>query len=93
MNHSHIPGFPNRMPSVDCKTYFPKFKDEEGDNVALHLIKFHMNTHNLGVKFHEYCLMKMFMATLEGKEKLWYQNLLPASIYSLKYFHAIFFEK
>jgi hypothetical protein len=70
MNHSHIPGFPNRMPCIDWQTYLPKFKDEEGDDVALHLIKFHMHTHKLKVKFHEDCLMKMFMATLEGKGKI-----------------------
>jgi hypothetical protein len=37
--------------------------------------------------------MKMFMATLEGKEKQWYENLWSASLYSLQYFHTIFFEK
>jgi hypothetical protein len=92
MNRSHIPGFPNRLPRIDWKTYLPKFKDEEGDDASLHLIKFHMHVHKLKVKFHEYCLMKMFMATLEGKARSWYEKLPAASLYSLKDFHTIFFE-
>jgi hypothetical protein len=92
MNRSHIPGFPNRLPHIDWQTYLPKFKDEEGDDVALHLIKFHMHVHKLKVKFHEYCLMNMFMASLEGKERSWYENLPAASICSLKDFHTVFFE-
>ena len=44
MNHSHILGFPNRMPHIDWQSCLPKFKDEEGDDVALHLIKFHMHS-------------------------------------------------
>ena len=69
MNHSHIPGFPNRMPCIDCQTYMPRFIDGKGDDVALHLVKFHMHVRKLKVQFHEDCLMQMFMVTLEGKEK------------------------
>jgi hypothetical protein len=65
MNHSHIPGFLNRMPCVDWQRYLPKFKDQEGDDVSFHLIKFHMHIHRLKVKFPKDYLMKMFMATLE----------------------------
>jgi hypothetical protein len=36
--------------------------------------------------------MKMFMVTLEGKGKQWYENLPFASLYSLQDFHTIFFE-
>jgi hypothetical protein len=36
--------------------------------------------------------MKMFMATLEGKEILWYEGLKPSSLYSLKDFHITFFK-
>jgi hypothetical protein len=86
MNRSHIPGFPNRMPCIDWKTYLPKFKDEEGDDDALHLIKFHMHSRKLKVKWHEYCLMKMFMATLHGNARSWYENLPSASLYSLQGF-------
>jgi hypothetical protein len=93
MNHSHILGFPNQMPCIDWQTYLPRFKDGKGDDVALHLIRFHMHVRKLRVQFHEDCLMKMFMATLEGKEKQWYENLPSASLYSLKDFHTTFFEK
>jgi hypothetical protein len=58
----------------------------------LHLIKFHMHICRLGVEFHEDCLMKMFMDTLEGKERLWYEGLKPCSLYSLKDFHITFFK-
>jgi hypothetical protein len=80
------------MPCIDWKTYFPRFKDEKGDNASLHLVKFHMHVHKLWVQFHEYCLMKMSMATLERKEKQWYENLLFACLYSLQDFHIVFFE-
>jgi hypothetical protein len=70
----------------------PKFEDGKGNDVALHLIRFHMHICKLGVEFHEDCLMKMFMATLEGRERLWYEGLKPGSLYSLKYFHITFFK-
>jgi hypothetical protein len=92
MNRSHIHVFPNRIPHINWQKYLPKFEDGKGSNVALHLIIFHMYICKLGVEFHEDCLMKMFMATLEGKERLWYEILKPNSLYSLKYFHIIFFK-
>jgi hypothetical protein len=67
MNHSHIPGFPNHMTYVDWQTYFPKFRDQNRDDV-LHLIKFHFHIDKLEIKFHGDCLMKIFMDTVKGKE-------------------------
>jgi hypothetical protein len=64
----------------------PKFKDEEGGDVALHLIKFHMHVHKLKVKFCEDFLINMFMEALEGKSRSCYEKLPPTSISSLKYF-------
>jgi len=93
MNRAHIHGFPNCISCIDLKSYFPKLKDENGDDVALHLIKFHMHAHKMRVQFPEDCLMKMFMATLEGNIRSWYEGFPFASIYSLKYFHSIFFEE
>ena len=93
MRRSHIPGFPNRIPKVDWLTYLPRLRDEEGDDAALHLIKFHMHVRKLKTSFPKDCLMKMFMATLEGQARSWYENLPPACIYSLKDFHSVFFEK
>jgi hypothetical protein len=92
MNHSHIPGFPNHIPHIDWQKYFPKFKDGKGNDVASHLIRFHMHLCKLGVEFHEDCLMKMFMATLEGKERLWYEGLKPGNLYYLRDFHITFFK-
>ena len=64
MNRSRIPGFPNPIPKVEWLTNLPIFKDEKKDNVALHLVRFHMHVHSLKVKFPADCLMKKFMANL-----------------------------
>ena len=90
--YAHILGFPNQIPCIDWKTCLPKFKDEEGDVIALHLIKIHMHIYKLGVEFKEDFLMKMFMVTLEGKARSWYEILPVASLYSLEYFHSTFYE-
>lgn len=92
MNQAHIPGFPNPIPKVDWLTHLPKFKDQEGEYAAFHLIKFHMHISRLKVQFLEDCLMKMFMATLEEKARTWYEKLPHASIYSLQDFYAVFCE-
>ena len=68
------------------------FRGEEGDHVVLHLIKFHMHARKLKVEWHEDCLMKMFMASLEGNARTWYKWLPATSIFSLRYFHAVFFR-
>ena len=64
MNQAYILRFSNRISRINWQTHLPKFKDEKGDNVALHLVKFNIHIHRLGVEFLEDCLMKMFMATL-----------------------------
>ena len=69
MNRAHILGFPNRMPQIDWLTYLPEFREEEGDNATIHLIRFHMHVRKLKIRFHEDCLMKMFMASLGGKAR------------------------
>ena len=43
MDRSNIPGFPNPMPNIDWLKYLPVFKDEKGDDVAIHLLRFHMH--------------------------------------------------
>ena len=70
----------------------PKFRDEEGYDVAFHLVKFHLHIHRLGVELHEDCMMKMFMESLEGKAGSRYEKLPASSLYSLKDFHTVFFE-
>ena len=51
-----------------------------------------MHVGKIKFQFHEDCLMKMFMVTLEEKEKQWYENSPSASLYSLQDFHTSFFE-
>ena len=41
MNNYHIPGFPNPIPNIYWKAYLPRFKDQKGDDAALHLVRFH----------------------------------------------------
>ena len=93
MSRDHIPGFPNKMPKVDWLQNLPMFRNVEGNDVALHLVKFHIHVHKLKIDFPEDCLMKMFMATLEDEARSWYESLPLASIYCLKDFHTIFFER
>jgi len=51
MKRDHIPGFPNKMPKVNWQSNFPMFKDDDRNDVALHLVKFHMHTCMLKVEF------------------------------------------
>ena len=69
MNRAHIPGFSNQIPNFDWKTCLPKFKYQKNDDVSLHLVIFHMHIRKLGVELHKYSLMKMFMVSLEEKER------------------------
>ena len=75
MNCAHSPSFPNRILDIDWKAYLPRFKDQKGDDAALHLFIFHKHIHKLGVELHEDSLMKMFMVSLEGNARSWYDGL------------------
>ena len=92
MNQSHIPGFPNIIPIVYWLTYLPILKYEKKDNAALHLVRFHMHVHKFRVEFLEHCVMKMFMATLKDEARTLYEGLYSGSLFSMKYFHRMFFE-
>ena len=93
MSRDHIPGFPNKMPKVDWLQDLPMFRNVECNDVALHLVKFHIHVHKLNINFPEDCLMKMFMATLEDEARYWYESFSPACIYCLNDFHTISFER
>jgi len=69
-NKIPIPGFPNKIPKGDWQRDLLMFKDDDRNDAALHLVRFHMHTHKLKVDFPEDCLMKIFMATLEGEADL-----------------------
>ena len=53
VNNAHIPGFRNCLPHIEWQSYFPKFRDQEEDDAALHLVKFHMHILKLRVEFHD----------------------------------------
>jgi len=89
----HIPGFPNKMLKVNWQSNLPMFKDVKGYDVALHLVRFHIHVRRIKIDFPEDCLMKIFMATLEGEVHSWYESLLPACIYCLKEFHTMFSKR
>ena len=93
LSRDHIPGFPNKIPKVDWSRNLPIFNDDGKKDAALHLVRFHMHIRKLKVDFPEDCLMKIFLATLEGKAQSWYESLPPACIYCLKDFHAMFIER
>ena len=93
MNRDHIPGFPHKMPQIYWLKKLPIFQDENFDDPLLHLIKFHIHVWRLNVECHEDCLMKMFMETLEGKARDWYEWLEPKSLFSLKDMHQVFYEE
>ena len=92
MNHAHIPSFPNRILNIDWQAYLPRFKDQKGDDAALHLFRFHKHIYKLRVGWHEDSLMKMFMISLEGNERSWYEGFPLGCLYSLRYFHTTFHE-
>ena len=92
MNRVHIPGLPNRIPNIYLQAYLSIFKDQKGDDASLHLFRFHKHIHKLGVELYENYLIKMFMVSLEGKERSWYDGFPTGSLSSFKYFHTIFHE-
>lgn len=66
------------------------FKNKQEDHVILHLVRFHVHVCRLRVEFIEDCLMKLFMATLEDKAKVWSKRLPERSLCSLKDLHNVF---
>ena len=69
-----------------------KFKNQRSDDAPLHLVRFHMHICKLGVELHDYSLMKMFMVSLEGNVRSWYDGLPSGSLCSLTDFHIVFHE-
>ena len=90
MNRAHIPGFPNRIPNIYWQAYLPIFKDQKGEDAALHFVRFHKYIYEVGVELHEDSLMKMFMVSLEGNARSWYEGFPIGSLYSLRDFHTVF---
>ena len=91
MSRDHILGFQNKNPKVYWQRNFPTFQDDDRKDVVLHLVRFHIHICKLKVDFPEDCLMKIFMATLEGEARSWFESFLPTCIYYSKDFHTMFF--
>jgi hypothetical protein len=89
-NFSFVPDFPNFVPTMDeWGDFLLTFREHRDDNPAEHLLEFHELMYQWGIH-HEDVLMKMFMFSLEGDARKWYQSLPPANISSLEQFHAAF---
>ena len=90
LNFLAIPSFPNLVPHIDeWKHFLLRFRGDKDDHPAKHLIEFHDLVHFMGVS-HEDALMKMFVYSLDGDVRKWYQSLPASTISSLKEFHEIF---
>jgi hypothetical protein len=87
---SDVSGFPNVVPTMDeWGNYLPIFREHKEDNLAQHLCEFHELMHQWKIH-HEDVLLKNFMFSLAGDAHEWYHSLPPASISSLREFHATF---
>jgi hypothetical protein len=87
---SKIVGFPNPVPSRDeWENSLPRFRGEEWEVPAEHLLDFHDYMHRLQV-VHEDVQIRLFYFSLEGIARDWYRSLPYASINSLEDFHAAF---
>ena len=93
MSREHIPGFPHKMPQVFWDDNLPVFQGEKFEDPLIHLIKLHIHVWKVRTEWHEDCLMKMFMLTLEEKARDWYEWLEPRSLFSLRDMHQVFYQK
>jgi hypothetical protein len=89
-NFSVVPSFPNVVPTVDeWGDYFPIFRRHGDDNPSEHLREFYELMHQWEIH-HEDVLMNMFMFSLDVDAHEWFRSFPPASIPSLREFHAYF---
>jgi hypothetical protein len=87
---SSIVGFPNQVPARDeWENSLPRFRGEEWEVPAEHLLDFHDYMHRLQV-VHEDVQIRLFCFSLEGIARDWYRSLPNASVSSLADFHAAF---
>jgi hypothetical protein len=87
---SKIVGFPNPVPTKDeWENSLPKFRGEDWEVPAEHLLDFHDYMHRLRV-VHEDVQIRLFSLSLEGIARDWYRSLPFSSVSSLADFHAAF---
>ena len=92
LDFSSVPGFPHLVPDMsEWGDFLHVFKEEEEDNPAEHLLKFHECINILDQR-HEDVFINMFMYSLYGDACQWYFSLPPSNISSLKDFHRAFTE-
>jgi hypothetical protein len=87
---SSIAGFPNQVPTRDeWENSLPKFRGEEWEVPAEHLLDFHEFINRLEI-VHDDVQIKLFKFSLEGIALDWCRSLPDASISSLAEFHSAF---
>jgi hypothetical protein len=87
---SSIAGFPNQVPTRDeWENSLPKFRGEEWEVPAEHLLDFHEFINRLEI-VHDDVQIKLFKFSLEGIALDWCRSLPDASVSSLADFHAAF---
>jgi hypothetical protein len=87
---SKIVGFPNPVPSSDeWEHNLPRFRGEEWEVPAEHLLDFHDFIHRLEI-VHEDVQIRLFFFSLEGIACEWCRSLPNASVSSLTDFHSTF---
>jgi hypothetical protein len=87
---SSIVGFPNQVPARDeWENSLPRFRGEEWEVPAEHLLDFHDYMHRLQI-VHEDVQIRLFCFSLEGIARDWYRSLPNASVSSLADFHVAF---
>ena len=75
-----LPQLLNVLSQGDYLKYFPRFTREgDDDTVEEHLALFYNHADNQNVK-HEDVWTKLFVQSLDGEARKWFQGLIPWSI-------------
>ena len=68
-NFLDVLDFPSNVPTMDkWGDFLPRFRGDDHDHPAQHLIEFHQHMDQLDIH-HEDVLLKMFMYSLEGNAR------------------------
>jgi hypothetical protein len=84
--------YPHDLPARKWLKHIPLFAGRLGESVEDHLAKFLQVVGDFNVE-HEDVVMRMFVSTLEGEARPWYNSLLDASIDGWDSFEEKFIER
>ena len=93
LDMSEIPGYPRKMPPR-YESFLPRFHGTDEDCPKSHMRRFWKFFRHFPVDDEaEDLVMKLFSASLHGEARIWYDNLLAASINSMERFEELFIAK